>query len=62
MPLRLKRIAVNGKKYVNQMLWVEKGFKGKKPCTTCRATDTGVKAFNEYVDALKDCLSLQDRR
>ena len=28
------------------MLWVEKGFKGKKPCTTCRATDTGVKAFN----------------
>lgn len=41
---------------------VEKGFKGKKPCTTCRATDTGVKAFNEYVDALKDYLSLQDRR
>ena len=44
------------------MLWVEKGFKGKKPCTACRATDTGVKAFNEYVDALKDYLSLQDRR
>lgn len=44
------------------MLWVEKGFKGKKPCTTCRATYTGVKAFNEYVDALKDYLSLQDRR
>lgn len=44
------------------MLWVEKGFKGKKPCATCHATDTGVKAFNEYVDALKDYLSLQDRR
>ena len=34
------------------------GFKGKKPCTTCRATDAGREAFNEYVDSLKDYLSL----
>jgi len=36
---------------------VEKGFKGKKPCTTCKATDDGRKAFGEYVDALKDYLA-----
>ena len=32
---------------------VEKGFKGKMPCTTCKITPTGLKAFNEYVEALK---------
>lgn len=35
---------------------VEKGFKGKKPQTTCRITQTGIQAFAEYVEALKTYL------
>ncbi len=30
---------------------VEKGFKGKKPCTTYRVTEAGISAFSEYVAA-----------
>jgi DNA-binding MarR family transcriptional regulator len=33
---------------------VEKSFKGKKPLTTCRITKSGVKAFEDYVNNLKD--------
>ena len=36
---------------------VEKGFKGKMPCTTCRITPKGVEAFDTYVNALKEYLS-----
>lgn len=32
---------------------VEKGFKGRMPRTVCRMTDTGRKAFEDYVDALR---------
>lgn len=32
---------------------VEKGFRGKRPCTVCRITDQGRDAFAEYVDALQ---------
>ncbi len=32
---------------------VEKTFKGKRPCTTCKLTQEGLDAFEEYVDALK---------
>jgi len=32
---------------------IEKSFKGKKPLTTCRITKKGIKAFEEYVNALK---------
>lgn len=32
---------------------IEKGYKGKKPCTTCRITPQGVEAFSNYVEALK---------
>lgn len=32
---------------------VEKSFKGKKPLTTCKVTKKGVKAFEDYVQALK---------
>ena len=32
---------------------VEKTFKGKKPCTVCRITPTGLNAFENYVKALK---------
>ena len=37
---------------------VEKGFVGKKTRTACRITPQGVKAFEEYVDALKEYLQL----
>lgn len=33
---------------------IEKSFKGKKPLTTCRITRKGIKAFEEYVNSLKD--------
>ena len=35
---------------------VEKGFKGKVPCTTCRITPAGTEAFKRYVEALKEYL------
>lgn len=35
--------------YIN----IEKSFKGKKPLTTCSITKKGIKAFEEYVNALK---------
>lgn len=35
---------------------IEKGFKGKKPCTTCRITAEGLTRFEEYVNALKSYL------
>ena len=37
---------------------VEKGFKGKMPCTTCTITPPGMEAFQGYVEALKDYLPL----
>ena len=36
---------------------VEKGFKGKKPRTTCQITPAGQEAFRGYVDALQEYLS-----
>ncbi len=32
---------------------IEKTFRGKKPLTTCRITKKGLKAFEEYVNTLK---------
>jgi DNA-binding MarR family transcriptional regulator len=32
---------------------IEKSFKGKKPLTTCSITKQGLKAFEEYVNTLK---------
>lgn len=32
---------------------VEKSFKGKKPLTTCIITADGIKAFEKYVNTLK---------
>jgi DNA-binding MarR family transcriptional regulator len=32
---------------------IEKGYKGKKPCTTCRVTQEGLSVFEKYVEALK---------
>ena len=36
---------------------VEKVFKGRKPCTICRVTESGIAAFSEYVSALKDYIA-----
>ena len=36
---------------------VEKGFKGKMPCTTCKMTPSGQEAFENYVKALKEYLT-----
>ena len=35
---------------------VEKGFKGKVPCTTCKITKAGLDAFENYVNSLKEYL------
>lgn len=32
---------------------IEKTYRGKKPLTRCRITRKGIKAFEEYVQALK---------
>ena len=37
---------------------VEKSFKGKKPLTTCKVTNAGIKAFEEYVQNLQQYLKL----
>ena len=36
---------------------VEKTFKGKKPCTLCRITPEGLKAFEDYVEALREYIT-----
>jgi len=38
---------------------VVKTFKGKKPCTICHITPTGLKAFEDYVKALKSYLDVK---
>lgn len=39
-------------------LTIEKGFLGKRTCTVCRITPLGRKAFEEYVDALKEYIGM----
>ena len=36
---------------------VDKSFKGKKPLTTCKVTPKGIKAFEDYVAALKQYIN-----
>jgi DNA-binding MarR family transcriptional regulator len=36
---------------------VEKSFKGKKPLTTCKITEKGIKAFELYVNNLKQYIN-----
>ena len=38
---------------------VVKTFKGKKPCTLCRIMPAGLKAFEEYVVALRSYLEVK---
>lgn len=33
---------------------IEKSFKGKRPLTTCKITQAGLKAFEEYVENLRN--------
>ncbi len=37
---------------------VEKTFKGKRPCTICRVTPTGLKSFDDYVKTWKKYLEV----
>ncbi|MDR1203508.1 MAG: transcriptional regulator [Tannerellaceae bacterium] len=39
---------------------VEKTYKGKTPCTLCKITPEGVKAFEQYVEALKSYIHFND--
>ena len=39
-----------------EYITVEKGYKGKKPQTLCKITQIGLKAFEDYVEALKSYL------
>ena len=36
---------------------IEKAFRGKKPVTTCKITRKGLKAFEEYVNTLKQYIN-----
>lgn len=36
---------------------IEKSFKGKKPLTTCKITRKGIRAFEDYVNALKSYIN-----
>jgi DNA-binding MarR family transcriptional regulator len=36
---------------------VEKSFKGKKPLTTCSITPEGIRAFENYVNTLKQYIN-----
>ena len=36
---------------------IEKSFRDKRPLTTCSITSTGVKAFEEYVENLKNYIN-----
>ncbi len=38
---------------------VKKGYRKNYPLTTCRITEKGTKAFEAYVDALKEYLKLK---
>ena len=40
-----------------EYILIEKSFKGKKPLTTCRITKKGIKAFEDYVNALKSYIN-----
>jgi len=36
-----------------EYITIEKSFKGKRPLTTCKITKKGLKAFENYVEAIK---------
>lgn len=40
-----------------EYITIEKSFKGKRPLTTCKITKKGIKAFEDYVAALKQYIN-----
>ncbi len=36
---------------------IEKSFRGKRPLTTCRISQVGVRAFEDYAENLKNYIS-----
>jgi DNA-binding MarR family transcriptional regulator len=38
---------------------VIKSFRGKMPCTTCKITPSGIRAFERYINSLKDYIGDQ---
>lgn len=36
---------------------LEKSFRGKMPCTTCRITPKGIEAFKNYVEVLQSYIA-----
>lgn len=39
---------------------IEKGFVGRKPRTLCKITDVGKTAFKQYVEVLKEYISVKE--
>ena len=38
---------------------IKKGYRGKKPNTSCKITQKGIRAFEKYVTALKDYINIK---
>lgn len=53
LSVQLDKLSTAG--YIN----IEKGFVGKKTRTTCSVTDLGRKAFEAYVEDLKNLLNIK---
>ena len=51
LSVQLNKLAEGG--YIT----IEKSFKGNYPQTTCRITKPGIRAFEEYVNALKSYIN-----
>ncbi len=47
LSIQLEKLSSSG--YIE----IEKGYLGKRPRTTCRITEKGRQAFEDYIDALK---------
>jgi DNA-binding MarR family transcriptional regulator len=38
---------------------IKKGYRGKKPNTSCKITQKGISAFEKYVNVLKDYINVK---
>ncbi len=47
LSIQLEKLSASG------YILIEKSFRGKKPLTTCKISKKGAKAFEDYVNALK---------
>lgn len=55
LSVQMQKLADAG--YIN----IHKAFKGKYPLTTCKITKKGMRAFEEYFEALKTYLNLSNK-